>query len=327
MVARGARMTAPLVSIGLPTFNRAERLAVAIDSALRQTHAALALVVSDNASDDATEQLCAELARAEPRLRYVRHPVNRGPIANINAVLAELRGDYVMLLADDDRLDEDYVERCLAELRARPDHALVGGLARYVDADGRHVADGHEVALSDDDGGRRVCRYLREVDDNGIFYGLMRREPLLAALPMREFLGSDWLLIAAVLFDGKARTIATTRVHRTTGGVSRSVRQIMGAFPGAGRLQRRVPFAYTAANVFADVAWRSDVYARAGRARRMLLAVRCALSAMRWLGSAWLLAGPAIVRFLDTAGGRRLARPFAWVIRRLGRSPEQLPPL
>ena len=60
----------PRVQIGLPTYNRRDRLARAIDSVLAQTHIELELIISDNASTDGTRR-CA--ARSPPAIRGVRY--------------------------------------------------------------------------------------------------------------------------------------------------------------------------------------------------------------------------------------------------------------
>jgi GT2 family glycosyltransferase len=307
----------PLVSVGIPTFNRAESLRRAAASALGQTHRRLEVVISDNASTDATIDACRELAAADPRVRVLRHPVNRGPIANFNAVLDELSGEYAMLLADDDWLDADYVERCLGELRARPDHALVGGVPRYYDGD-VPVHDGLRTNLPQDNGATRVRRYLRGVDDNGIFYGLARNEDLQRATPMRDVLGSDWLLVAALAFSGKVLTLSDTHINRSLGGTSRSIPRILMTVRERSAVGTRVPYLLTVAELFREIAWRSPAYAAAGRTRRLALAAWLAPAAMRWRGSLWLLLGPALLRIARQRWARWLRRPLAWAHERGG---------
>ena len=175
---------APLVSIGVPTYERAATLELAIASALGQTHSRLEVVVSDDGSADGTESLCRAAAARDPRLRYIRHEQHIGPTANFNAVLAAWRGDYVLLLADDDWFDPDYVERCLALLLSDPDIALAAGRARYV-RNGAFVHDGviHQHLQSSP--AARVRSYLAAVDDNGVLYGLVPRAVLEKARPYR----------------------------------------------------------------------------------------------------------------------------------------------
>jgi glycosyltransferase involved in cell wall biosynthesis len=175
----------PLVSICIPTYQRAATLARALDSALAQTHPRLEVVISDNASGDGTAELCRAVAAADARVRYLRQERNLGPTANFNALFAACRGDYVLMLADDDWLDPGYVAACLAALRADPGAALIAGVARYW-RDGHYAFPGvvHEHRQSDP--AARVLAYLTAVDDNGVFYGLMPRAVLERASPARQ---------------------------------------------------------------------------------------------------------------------------------------------
>jgi glycosyltransferase involved in cell wall biosynthesis len=118
-------VTRPLVTIGLSTYNRAEGyLREALESALAQRYEPLEIVVVDNASTDGTADLVASLA--DERVRYVRHEVNVGANGNFNACLKHARGAYFLLLHDDDRIDADLVEACMAAVEARGDSDLPG---------------------------------------------------------------------------------------------------------------------------------------------------------------------------------------------------------
>jgi len=284
-----------LVSIGIPTYERVATLERALASAAGQTHRELEIVVSDNGSGDATRALCEGWAARDGRVRYLRQEVNRGPIANFNAVIAALRGEYVLLLADDDWLDPGHVERCVAELAARPDHAVVAGLPRHVRG-GAVVGDGQALTVDADDPRVRVRRYLARVEDNGAFYGVMRRSALQGAGPMRDVLGSDWLLMAGVVFAGKLRTLPQARINRSLGGTSATIEQILATVGGATRLQARLPYLFMAALAFADIAWRAPVYASLGARGRLALALTAAPRAIRWKYLAWHVAGPALLR-------------------------------
>jgi glycosyltransferase involved in cell wall biosynthesis len=94
--------TKPVVSVILPTYNRAGLVASAIDSVVRQTFDCWELVVVDDASDDETEQVVARYR--DPRLRYVRRPVNGGVSAAQNTGIEHARGELVVFLHSDDEL-------------------------------------------------------------------------------------------------------------------------------------------------------------------------------------------------------------------------------
>ena len=97
----------PTVSIGMPVFNGAQYIREAIDSLLAQTFADFELIISDNASADATQEICEKYAEQDPRIRYVRQSKNIGAIANFKFVLDQARAKYFMWAAHDDRLGTD----------------------------------------------------------------------------------------------------------------------------------------------------------------------------------------------------------------------------
>ncbi len=90
----------PLISVVLPTYNRAHLLPRAIDSVLTQTYRNLELIVADDASTDHT----AEVVKAIPdtRVRYLRCPRNGGPGYARNRGIEQARGDYIAFQDSDD---------------------------------------------------------------------------------------------------------------------------------------------------------------------------------------------------------------------------------
>jgi glycosyltransferase involved in cell wall biosynthesis len=92
-----------LVTVYMPTKNRQALLVRAIESVLNQDHAALELIVVDDASDDGTPDCLRELAACDPRLRTIRHERSRGASAARNTAIRAARGRFVTGLDDDDR--------------------------------------------------------------------------------------------------------------------------------------------------------------------------------------------------------------------------------
>jgi GT2 family glycosyltransferase len=94
-------MASPLVSVIVPTYNRAHLIGRTIESALRQNYDALEIVIVDDGSTDETPDRIARDWGGEPRVRYLRK-TNGGPASARNAGFAEARGAYVALLDSDD---------------------------------------------------------------------------------------------------------------------------------------------------------------------------------------------------------------------------------
>ena len=107
----------PLITIAIPTFNRASWLKDCVVSALSQSYRDIEVVISDNASTDETVRLLNELH--DRRLRVIRQDRNIGLIPNFNACLAEAKGDYIVFLPDDDRVAPWMLERFVTLLKHR----------------------------------------------------------------------------------------------------------------------------------------------------------------------------------------------------------------
>ncbi|MGM9481902.1 glycosyltransferase family 2 protein [Roseateles sp. NT4] len=117
-------MTAPLLTIAIPTFDRNEVLAQTVAALLPQLGPDVSLVIRDNASPRPVAQTLAELV-AGADVRIVRNPWNIGGNANILRCLETCETEWLWILGDDDLPDADAVARVLGDVRAA--HAdLVG---------------------------------------------------------------------------------------------------------------------------------------------------------------------------------------------------------
>jgi len=125
----------PLVTIGIPTYNRAGGyLKEALASALNQTYANIEIIVSDNCSTDGTAALMRNYT--DSRLRYTRHKENIGANNNFNYCLEQARGAYFLLLPDDDLIDEDFVESCMKSAAYSTDLGVIRTGTRVIDSTG-----------------------------------------------------------------------------------------------------------------------------------------------------------------------------------------------
>ena len=125
----------PLVTIAIPTFNRKEYLKQAIESVLEQSYKNIELVVSDNHSDDGTEELVIGYLKKHSNIRYFRQDENVGARLNwLNCVHAAT-GEYCLILSDDDILELDAVEKMVRAFEENV--VLVIGNMRYIDTSGK----------------------------------------------------------------------------------------------------------------------------------------------------------------------------------------------
>jgi glycosyltransferase involved in cell wall biosynthesis len=99
----------PRVSIGMPVYNGAAYIRDALDSLLQQTFTDFELIISDNGSTDATQVICNEYVRCDPRVRYVRQDENQGAMANFKFVLDSAQAKLFMWAAYDDLWASNYL--------------------------------------------------------------------------------------------------------------------------------------------------------------------------------------------------------------------------
>jgi len=84
MVPSNTQSSSPDLTIGLPVYNGERYLAGALDSILNQDYSDFVLVISDNASIDATQDICEDYADRDDRITYVRQETNMGGAWNFN---------------------------------------------------------------------------------------------------------------------------------------------------------------------------------------------------------------------------------------------------
>lgn len=166
----------------MPVYNGAQYIREALDSLLTQTFTDFELIVSDNASTDATQSICEEYACRDPRIRYVRQSENLGALANFQFVLDQAQGEFFMWAAADDKWDRDWV----SSLRNALEIAGVGaafGKLMHIDEKSKtlkHPANGNTFKYIGSKLRRRI-RYFIEFERYGKanpIYSLFRRSAL-----------------------------------------------------------------------------------------------------------------------------------------------------
>lgn len=114
----------PTVCVGLPVYNGEKFLAKAIESVRAQEYKDFELFISDNASSDATWEICRHYATLDPRIRLNRNDRNIGAIENFELVLKQSSSRYFAWTAHDDLLHPEFLARCVEFLDNHPDYVL-----------------------------------------------------------------------------------------------------------------------------------------------------------------------------------------------------------
>jgi len=105
-------MNSPLVSIIIPTYNRAHLIGETLDSVLAQTYTNWECIVVDDGSADGTDKLLATYCEKDARFQYHNRPSNRLKGANAcrNIGFELSKGEYVNWLDSDDIWSRNKIE-------------------------------------------------------------------------------------------------------------------------------------------------------------------------------------------------------------------------
>lgn len=117
----------PKISIAIITYNRARELKIALINIIREIRSLpdglIEIVISDNASDDDTEQVVN--AFGNRHIKYHRNEVNVGGAENVLLACARSKGEFVLFHADDDLLCENAIEVLLDMIVKHPEVGVI----------------------------------------------------------------------------------------------------------------------------------------------------------------------------------------------------------
>lgn len=123
------KLTEPLVSVVIPTYNRPEYLQQAIASAVNQTYQNIEIIVSDNCSPENPQKIIESFQ--DSRIKFWRHPENIGMLPNQMHAFKMAHGKYVASLHDDDMWNEDFLAKLVPPLEA-DDNLILAFCDQYI---------------------------------------------------------------------------------------------------------------------------------------------------------------------------------------------------
>lgn len=191
----------PLLSLCLPTYNRAEcmrRQFLRLLTLSADELSKIEIIVSDNCSTDETEQICHDF-NTRLSFRYLRNDENVGPDDNFLQCLHEARGQYVWLLGDDDYLRTEHISPLL--------HFLENGRYGLVHID-KPTRSGRAEIFNDID--RFICKV--GVMITFMSSNIFRREPALT-VDYNPYRGTNLLQVPMYL-EAALRTEENVILHR-----------------------------------------------------------------------------------------------------------------
>jgi glycosyltransferase involved in cell wall biosynthesis len=208
----------PLVSVGIPTYNRPAGLRRVLECITTQTYQNLEIIVSDNASSDSqVEKIALEFASRDGRIKYYRQEENRGAGCNFKFVLEQARGEYFIWAADDDCISENYISTLLTLLIQNRHLALAGAKVVNIESNGALTdASDFDDSINHLQGAERILSFL-SFHRTGWIYGLHRIEDLKTAFARymdNKIVASDRLFLYFYVFNSKIAATNRTIIYK-----------------------------------------------------------------------------------------------------------------
>jgi glycosyltransferase involved in cell wall biosynthesis len=222
--------TPPRLSIGFPVYNGQNFMSEALDGLLAQTYDDFELIISDNASTDATQEIARSYAAQDRRIRYIRQPRNIGAAPNHDFVVRDARGELFKWAAHDDLFAPALLSRCVQELDSRPDVVLCHADMATVDQDGHTIAEYEYGLRTASPHAPERFRSLLFTDGGDDFYGVIRTDVMRRIAPHDSYHNSGRKLVAELSLHGRFHQVPELlffrREHPGRGDNSGSVRAV-----------------------------------------------------------------------------------------------------
>jgi GT2 family glycosyltransferase len=136
----------PSVSVIIPCYNYGRYLSDCVKSVLDQQDVSVDILLIDDASPDGSANTVKRIAGKDSCVRAICHEENLGHIATYNEGLAQVSGDYAVLLSADDRMTPGCLARATSLMERNPSVGLTYGFA--VDFSDRHLPPARTAAKS-----------------------------------------------------------------------------------------------------------------------------------------------------------------------------------
>lgn len=138
-----------LISIIIPTYNRAQLIGETLDSILVQTYQKWECIIVDDGSTDNTEEIISPYLIRDNRFQYYKRPKNtlKGPCSCRNYGFKKSLGEFIYWFDSDDILLTDALERRINCFQ--PDVDVVIGRAEFFDTDSKEILFRNKIVSKD----------------------------------------------------------------------------------------------------------------------------------------------------------------------------------
>lgn len=205
----------PVITIGIPAYNAAAHIGLTLAGFLSQSYADFEVIVSDNASSDATPDAVKEYMRQDTRIRYERQPFNIGCNPNYAWLVTRARGEFFKWSSASDWCAPRFLEFCRKELLTHEDSVLAVPRTRlFHHAPETSVDYDRDIEVLEDTPYARLVKLTSTLALNNALNGLIRTATLRRTRPMERYSGADCVLMGHLALLGKFRLVQEPLFYR-----------------------------------------------------------------------------------------------------------------
>ena len=222
----------PLVTVGIPTYNRPEGLENTLVSICNQTYKNLAILVSDNCSTNPDVlSVLQKYAGLDNRVKFIVQKTNLSIIPNFQYLLDNAGGKYFMWAADDDQWSPGFIEACVQALEAHDDVAIAMTTMDIFDEAGNIESGKLSRSFLQNNIFSRCFNFIKSPMQNKFFLCGLYRSSMLKNVPFDNSWGGEHLFLYELITKGKFLLIeGAPAFHYFKGGTSKTNAAIRKAF-------------------------------------------------------------------------------------------------
>ncbi|MEP6926021.1 MAG: glycosyltransferase family 2 protein [Ginsengibacter sp.] len=222
----------PLVTVGIPTYNRPKGLEKTLQCILDQTYTNLEIIVSDNCSSDTTVlPLLEKYAAKDKRMKFYVQERNLSIVPNFQFLLDKASGNYFMWAADDDFWDNNFIEVCVNGMLANNDVALCMTDMEIVSTEGNTKKSKLDRGFMQKNLFLRNFNFVKSTGENKFFFCGLYKTSFVKNIPFNNSWGGDHLFIFEALSKGKFLYLpGQSNFYYFRGGSSANMDRVRKAF-------------------------------------------------------------------------------------------------
>jgi glycosyltransferase involved in cell wall biosynthesis len=189
-------LSSATVAIGMPVYNESKYIHKTIESILNQEFKDFSLIISDNASNDKTLDICKEYAAKDNRIKIIENTVNIGAGENFQQVFRESDSQYFVWISGHDLWHPQFLSKCVDGLNKNPSVVLFHSKCTWIDEQEKELGViGRGIETRELDLVSRFHVVLWGMGYGSPIYGLLRSSTLNKMTLGTSAVGADNILL------------------------------------------------------------------------------------------------------------------------------------